>query len=46
MENSVRDFYGLSSMPFSKLLSPQNAFPTVDFKEACAKLAFGKCVSA
>jgi len=41
MENSVRDFYGLASMPFSKLLSPQNAFPTVDFKEACAKLTFG-----
>jgi len=41
MEKSVRDFYGLSYMPFSKLSSPQNAFPTEGFKEACAKVAFG-----
>jgi general secretion pathway protein A len=41
MEKSVRDFYGLAFMPFSKLACPQNAFPSEGFKEACAQVAFG-----
>lgn len=41
MNNLVLDFFGFSHLPFSKAISPKNAFPTAGYKEAFARLEYG-----
>jgi len=39
--NSVLDHFGFSRLPFSKSLSPREAFPTSSYTEALARLEYG-----
>lgn len=41
MNNLVLDHFGFSHLPFSKAVSPKNAFHTASYKEALARLEYG-----
>ena len=41
MVKSVLDQFGFSRLPFSKNLSPKEAFPTSSYTEALARLQYG-----
>lgn len=41
MNNLVLDHFGFSHLPFSKAVSPKNAFHTASYKEAFARLEYG-----
>jgi type II secretory pathway predicted ATPase ExeA len=41
MRSSVLDHFGFSRLPFSKNLSPKEAFPTSSYIEALARLEYG-----
>jgi type II secretory pathway predicted ATPase ExeA len=41
MVSSVLDHFGFSRLPFSKNLSPKEAFPTASYTEALARLQYG-----
>ena len=41
MNNPVLDFFGLSHLPFSNILSPKQLFHSTSYKEAFAQLEYG-----
>jgi type II secretory pathway predicted ATPase ExeA len=41
LSKSVLDHFGFSRLPFSKTLSPKEAFPTSSYTEALARLEYG-----
>ena len=41
MNDLVLDHFGFSHLPFSKAISPKNAFQTASYKEAFARLEYG-----